>query len=202
MKGTDPKLLTVVAQDARTNNVLMVAHADARALRASRRTGWMHYWSRSRKALWLKGATSGNRQKVASLLYDCDRDAVLARVVPEGPACHKGTRTCFTDREFRSRGILDELWEVFRDRKKRPRKGSYTSQLLRRPDRIAKKVVEEAGELAIASRGRKKEEVVREAADLLYHALLLLFSSGVPLKRVERELERRRAPHRGHSDRS
>ena len=186
------KLVTVVAQDVRNNNVLMVAHANAEALRRSRRTGWMHFWSRSRAKLWKKGETSGNRLKVVSLHYDCDRDAVLARVLPEGPACHRGTKTCFTDREFRARGPLEELRDVFADRKRRPRKGSYTNALLRDPDQLVKKVIEEAAELALAARGRKKKQVVLEAADLFYHALLTLFASGVSLEDVERELERRR----------
>ena len=186
------KLVTVVAQDARNNNVLMVAHANAEALRRTRKTGWMHYWSRSRNKLWKKGETSGNRQRLVSLHYDCDRDAVLARGIPEGPACHKGRRTCFRDKPFTGRGIWDELWQVFRERKKKPKKGSHTTALLKDRDKLAQKVIEEAGELAIASRGRKKKEIVWEAADLLYHTLLTLFATGVTLEEVEKELERRR----------
>lgn len=186
------KLLTVVAQDVRDNNVLMVAHATPEALRRARKSGWMHYWSRSRGKLWKKGETSGNRQKLVSLHYDCDRDAVLARVLQDGPACHRGTRTCFADRPFPTRGILDELSGVFRDRKRRPKKGSYTNSLMRDRDRLAQKLIEEAAELAIASRRRKRKEIVWEAADLLYHLLLALFVSGVPWKDVEAELNRRR----------
>lgn len=189
MKNT---LTPVVVQDVRTNNVLMLAYADPRALAATRKTGFMHYWSRSRNKLWKKGETSGHVQRLVRLLHDCDRDALLARVEQSGPACHLGRTSCFSSREFRARGIFDELWKIFEDRRQRPRKGSYTTSLLRNPLKLAQKVLEEAAELAVAARKGHKREIRWEAADLLYHTLLLLFRSGVTLEEVEQELKRRR----------
>lgn len=182
------KLKPVIAQDARTGSVLMLAWADAEALRRARRTGFMHYWSRSRGKYWKKGETSGHTQRLVSLHDDCDRDAILARVEQEGPACHRGTPTCFGD-GFAD--ILARLEAVIADRKRRPRKGSYTNRLLDDPARLRDKLVEEACELAMASRGGRKAEVVGEAADVLYHLLVALAASGVPLADVRAELERR-----------
>lgn len=190
------KLIPVIAQDARTNDVLMLAYANLEALRRTRRTGYMHYWSRSRHRLWKKGEQSGHVQKVVSLHYDCDRDAILARVIQEGPACHRGTPTCFGRKPWRARGILDELWRVFEDRRRKPRKGSLTNALLADPARLREKLLEETCELLMASRGRRKDRIAEEAADLLYFYLLLLFASGVSLAKVEEVLERRRRASR------
>lgn len=186
------KLIPVIAQDVRTNDVLMLAYADARALRRTRRTGYMHYFSRSRDRLWKKGEKSGHVQKVVSLHYDCDRDTILARVEQTGPACHKGTPTCFTKRPWRARGIIDELWAVFADRKRRPKKGSYTNALLSDPGKLREKLLEEACELAMATKGKTKGRIAEEAADVLYHYLLLLFAAGVPFEEVENVLKKRR----------
>lgn len=193
MKPAAPKsLIPVIAQDVRTNDVLMVAWADAEALRRSKKTGYMHYWSRSRGKYWRKGEESGHVQKLVSLHYDCDRDVILARVEQTGPACHRGTPTCFSRKPWRARGVIDELGSVFADRKRRPRKGSYTNALLDDPDRLREKLLEESCELAIATRGKRKERMAEEAADVLYHYLLLLFSAGVSFDDVERVLEARR----------
>ena len=186
------KLIPVIAQDVRTNDVLMLAYADGRALKRSRKTGYMHYWSRSRKKLWKKGEESGHVQKLVSLHYDCDRDTILARVVQTGPACHRNTPTCFAKKPWRARGVIDELARVFADRKRRPRRKSYTNALLRDPDRLRRKLLEEACELAMAARSRRKDRVAEEAADVLYHLLLVLFSAGVPFETVEQVLEKRR----------
>lgn len=186
------KLIPVIAQDARTNDVLMLAWADAEALRRTKKTGYMHYWSRSRKKYWKKGEESGHVQKVVSLHYDCDRDTLLARVIQEGPACHTGRATCFTDRPWRVHPALDELLAVFAQRKRKPKKGSYTNQLLSDPDRLRRKLIEEVCELEMAARSKKKREVAEEAADVLYHYLLLLFASGVTFGEVAAVLERRR----------
>ncbi len=186
------KLIPVIAQDVRTNDVLMLAWTDAKALRRSRKTGFMHYWSRSRGKYWKKGEESGHVQKLVSLHYDCDRDAILARVEQTGPACHKGTATCWTARPWRARGALGELLSVFAERKKRPKKGSYTNRLLADPARLREKLLEEACELAMAVRSKNKGRIAEEAADLIYHYLLLLFSTGVTFDAVEGVLEARR----------
>lgn len=184
-------LVPVIVQDVRTNNVLMLAWADRKALAKSRRTKTMHFFSRSRGRLWKKGETSGNVLKLVSLHRDCDRDAILARVLPTGPACHRGTYSCFSAKEFRGRGILDELEELIDGRRRRPKRGSYTSSLLRNRERRMKKVLEEASELVLASMRRRRKEIVSEAADMLFHSLVLLHASGVRLEDVEAELARR-----------
>jgi phosphoribosyl-ATP pyrophosphohydrolase/phosphoribosyl-AMP cyclohydrolase len=186
------KLVPVIAQDVRTNDVLMMAWADAEALRRSRRTGFMHYWSRSRGKYWKKGGESGHVQRLVGLHYDCDRDTILARVEQSGPACHTGKATCWTARPWRARGILDELLRVFADRKRRPKRGSYTNRLLSDPARLRGKLLEECCELAMAVRGGRKARIAQEAADLLYHFLLVLFAAGVSFEAVERVLEGRR----------
>ncbi len=186
------KLIPVIAQDARTNDVLMLAYADARALARTRKTGYMHYWSRSRGRLWKKGEASGHVQKLVGLHFDCDRDAILARVLQTGPACHRGTPTCFARKPWRARGVIDELARVFAERRRRPRKGSYTNALLADPARLRRKVLEEACELLMAVRSRRRERIAEEAADVLYHVLLLLFAAGVGFDAVERVLEARR----------
>lgn len=182
------RLIPVIAQDARTNEVLMLAYADAEALRRTRKTGYMHYWSRSREKYWRKGEESGHVQKVVSLHYDCDRDTLLARVEQTGPACHTGSQTCFGE-GFGD--MLARLESIIADRARRPKKGSYTNKLLDDPALARSKVLEEACELIMASRSRDRKALVGEAADLLYHAMVLLASKGASLGEVKAELQRR-----------
>jgi phosphoribosyl-ATP pyrophosphohydrolase/phosphoribosyl-AMP cyclohydrolase len=153
----------------------------------------MHYWSRSRGRLWRKGEESGHVQKVVSLTYDCDRDTILARVEQTGPACHRNTPTCFGRKRFPTTEMIARLEEIVADRKRRPKRGSYTNRLLRDADLARDKVLEEATELCMASKSGRREELVAEAADVLYHAVVLLGSHGVTLDEVRRELERRHA---------
>lgn len=188
------QLIPVIAQDVKTNNVLMLAYADREALALTRRTGKMHYWSRSRGRLWRKGEESGHEQSVVSLHYDCDRDTILARVEQTGAACHRGTYSCFAKAAFPARDIFARLDAVIADRKRRPRKGSYTNRLLADPALARDKVLEEASELAMAAKGGRRAEIVAEAADLLYHALVLMASRGVTLDDVKAELGRRHPP--------
>lgn len=190
------KLTPVIAQDVRTNNVLMLAYATREALALSRRTGKMHYWSRSRRRLWRKGETSGHEQKVVSLAYDCDRDAILARVEPRGPSCHRGTYSCFGDRVHPTEDVLRRLEAVIAARRRRGPKSSYTRRLLGDPALLRDKLLEEAAELAIASRGRDRESLVGEAADVLYHLLVALGTRGLGLDDVRAELERREGGRR------
>ncbi len=183
------ELLPVVVQDAIDGAVLMVAYMNREALEATRSTGYMHYWSRSRNVLWRKGETSGNVQRAVEIRTDCDRDTLLATVVPEGPACHTGTRTCFGES---GPGILGELEEVLRDRRARPREGSYSSSLLRDEALRLKKVVEEAGEVVVAAHAQGDEALVAEAADLLFHLMVVLEARSISLRRVLEEMRRRR----------
>lgn len=184
-------LIPVIAQDVRTNNVLMLAWANREALAKTRKTGYMHYWSRSRNRLWKKGEESGHLQKVRSLHYDCDRDAILARVEQTGPACHRNTYSCWAREPFPAEEILGVLESTIAARKRKPKKGSYTNRLLADAAKLRDKLVEEACELSMASRGGRKDEIAGEAADVLYHVMVLLASRGVTLGDVRDVLERR-----------
>ncbi|MDQ2675129.1 MAG: bifunctional phosphoribosyl-AMP cyclohydrolase/phosphoribosyl-ATP diphosphatase HisIE [Chloroflexota bacterium] len=181
-------LLPVVVTDAADGTLLMLAWANAEAIDATERTGQAHFWSRARGQLWRKGATSGNTMAVAGMTVDCDADAIQYRVTPSGPACHTGSRSCFADDSFR----LESLARIVQARRDASAEESYTARLLAGgPRRPAEKVTEEAGELSAAALAGTDEEVVREAADVLYHALVLLESRGIGLDAVTDELARR-----------
>ena len=185
-------LLPVVVQDADDGTVLMLAWANAEALAATERTQEAHFWSRSRGRLWRKGTTSGNVLPIVSLATDCDGDAILYRVRPAGPACHEGTRTCFGETD--APGVLTELAALVGRRRGTEAEGSYTARLLSGgPRRPAEKVVEEAGEVAVAALAGTEDELAAEAADLLYHLLVLLASRDMPLERVLTVLRERRS---------
>lgn len=184
-------LVTVVTQDARTGDLLMVAHADREALEKTLETGEMHYHSRTR-GLWHKGGTSGNVQRVVSLTADCDADAVLARVEKAGPACHTGAETCFGP------GSADALVELDRTIAARAatapapgEKPSYTRRLLEDRNLRLKKIGEEAAELVTACADGDKERAAEEAADVLYHLLVAVRPLGVTLDDVKAVLARR-----------
>ena len=179
-------LVTVVTQDAHTGVVLMVAHADREALEHTLRTGEMHYRSRSR-GLWHKGGTSGNVQQVVTLTADCDRDAVLARVIPAGPACHDGTTSCFRDDALLS-DTLATLDATIAERAQSVlaagEKPSYTQRLLTDRNLRLKKLGEEAVELTMACVDHDTARAVEETADLVYHALVALHAVGGTLDDV------------------
>jgi phosphoribosyl-ATP pyrophosphohydrolase/phosphoribosyl-AMP cyclohydrolase len=213
-------LVPVIAQDAHTGDVLMLAWANREALEATLRTGSMTYWSRSREELWEKGATSGNVQSVASLHADCDGDAVLARVRPAGPACHTGEATCFgqgagNGGESGGDSTLSDLWDTLVARSRERPEGSYTVRLLDDENLRTKKLGEETAELIVAlmrlgsEAGRPgetspidpqdsaageaaRDRAAEEAADLIYHVLAALLAGGVTLQDVLSELERRK----------
>lgn len=189
---TTSTLIPVVAQDVRNNNVLMVAFTNDEALELTKKTGYMHYWSRSRQSIWKKGETSGNFQKVVELLTDCDGDAILARVEQEGVACHTGTYSCFSDKEIGPNDIVSELWKVFEDRRNTQCESSYTCRLLKNRNLLLKKISEESSEVLLAAKDKDRKEIVYETADLIYHLLVLLFDEGIPLDEVYKELEGRR----------
>jgi phosphoribosyl-ATP pyrophosphohydrolase/phosphoribosyl-AMP cyclohydrolase len=185
-------LVTVVAQDARTGAVLMVAHADRDALERTLATGEMHYRSRTR-GLWRKGDTSGNVQRVEGLISDCDGDAILARVTPAGPACHTGDTTCFGEDESASSAqTLIALSDVIRHRATTIDDApSYTRKLLGDRNLRLKKIGEEAAELVLACADQDRTRAVEEAADLLYHSLVALQALGAGLHDVTRVLANR-----------
>ena len=188
-------LVTVVAQDARTGTVLMVAHADRQALEQTIATGEMHYRSRTR-GLWHKGATSGNTQRVISLTADCDSDSVLARVEPAGPACHIGARSCFGDVSLSADalGALDRTIAERAAESDGSGKG-YTRKLLADRNLRLKKLGEEATELAVACADGDTPRATAEAADVIYHTLVALRALGISLDAVRDELAARSVNH-------
>ena len=176
-------MLPVVVTDDAGGGLLMLAWANGEAIDATERSGEAHFWSRSRDELWRKGATSGNTMRVVSMAVDCDADAIAYRVEPAGPACHTGARSCFDGAEHFDVRALER---VIAERRGADPAQSYTAQLLSGGSRrAAVKVTEEAGELSAAALVGTSEEVVAEAADLLYHALVLLASRGIDLTAVE-----------------
>lgn len=189
-------LVPVVIQDWNTGEVLTLAYANAQAVALTRETGELHLWSRSRDELWHKGATSGNTQAVKALRLDCDGDTLLALVVPAGPACHTGERTCFFDGELEPPAPHEALPGLERTLVQRGAErpaGSYTVELLDNPPLIGEKVQEEAEEVARAAREETDDRVDNEAADLLYHLTVLLHSRGRTLGDAERVLIERRS---------
>jgi phosphoribosyl-ATP pyrophosphohydrolase/phosphoribosyl-AMP cyclohydrolase len=187
-------LLPVVVQDADDGEVLMVAWANDEALAATERSHEAHFWSRSRNELWRKGATSGNVMEVVELVADCDGDAVLYRVRPRGSACHTGARSCFDTESARGTPLtLGRLARVVEARRGADPATSYTARLLSGgPRRAGEKLVEEAGEVLAAALAGSDDEVRSEAADLLYHLLVLLAARGITLEQVEQTLGERR----------
>ncbi len=188
-------LVSVVAQDATTGDVLMVAFADREALDATQRTGEMHYRSRTR-GLWHKGETSGNTQKVVSLTADCDSDAILARVVPAGPSCHTGAITCFTTPGVTpppsdAFAVLDATIDDRATQTPASASPSYTRRLLDDRNLRMKKIGEEAAEFVLACADSDPERATSEAADLLYHTMVALHALGIRLSDVREELSRR-----------
>ena len=196
IKFDERGLICAIAQDAASGDVLMQAYMNEQALNLTLNTGYAHYYSRSRNALWKKGETSGHVQKVRAVTFDCDRDCVLLQIEQTGAACHTGSRSCFfqTEREETGAGVrfLAELERVIIDRKNNPVEGSYTSYLFEKGvDKIAKQVGEEATETVIASKNENKKEFVGECADLLYHLLTLCAKKGVSLAEICSELKER-----------
>lgn len=196
----DRGLIPVVVQDVGSAAILMVAWANREALEKTHETGRAHFWSRSRKSLWMKGETSGNTLRVVDVRADCDRDTLIVWAHPKGPACHKGTRTCFEPNP--SVFELGWLWQVLQERVAAPPDKSYTARLLQKGlPRIAQKVGEEAVETVIASLAEPSPEadaeLAGEAADLLYHLLVLLLARGMTPEHLAEELKRRHAARGG-----
>jgi len=186
-------LVPVVVQDRASGDVLMVAYANAESLARTVDTGLVHFWSRSRKALWKKGETSGHVLHIQEMRIDCDRDALLMVVVPEGPTCHTGSRTCFGDTTASAAGVLDELRRVIAARAAARPEGSYTVRLLDRGlDYALKKLGEEATEVVLAAKGESDERLAEESADLLFHLLVALSQRGIGFDQVAEVLRQRR----------
>lgn len=190
-------LIPGVVQDASTRQVLMVGYLNEDSLRLTKETGRVHFWSRSRNEMWEKGATSGNYLNVVDIALDCDGDALLIRVQPEGPACHTGAASCFGDGPpGQGFAQLESLWETITSRVKSPTEDSYTAKLAAAgPDLTGRKLVEEATETLIAAKnhtsGGSKQRVIEESADVVYHLLALLAERGISAQAVVAELNKR-----------
>jgi len=200
LKFDERGLVPCVVQDAATGEVLTLAWQTREALEQTVRTGQSTFWSRSRGELWVKGKTSGNMQTVREVRADCDRDAVLVRVTPAGPACHTGARSCFFE-PIAGAPIAAEppgetlarLERVLRDRQSNPPAGSYTAKLYADENLRHKKIGEEATELVMASVRGDERAIASEAADVVYHLLVLLRSHGLGLEQVAQALRAREA---------
>jgi phosphoribosyl-ATP pyrophosphohydrolase/phosphoribosyl-AMP cyclohydrolase len=191
----DDGLVPCVLQDWRTGEVLTLAYMNAEAVERTRATGEVHFWSRSRNELWHKGATSGNTQRLRALRLDCDGDALVALVEPDGPACHTGARTCFHNGDVAQQAlheVLPALERTIAARVDASPQTSYTAQLLADPALAGAKVEEEAEEVVRAVREETDERVANEAADVLYHLAVLLRSRGLGLADAQQVLDDRR----------
>jgi phosphoribosyl-ATP pyrophosphohydrolase/phosphoribosyl-AMP cyclohydrolase len=191
----DRGLVPCVVQDWRTGEVLTLAYMNREALQRTRDTGEVHFFSRSRQELWLKGETSGNTLTVRAIRYDCDGDALVALVEPTGPACHTGERTCFHRGELDPAApyeALPTLERTIASRAAERPEGSYTAALLADPPRAGVKVEEEAEEVVRAAREESDDRVAEEAADLIYHLAVLLRARDLTLADAGRVLDGRR----------
>ena len=189
-------LIPAVVQDVYSKKVLTVAYMNRESLEISIKRKLTCFYSRSRKQLWLKGETSGNFQHIVSITADCDMDSLVIEVAKDGPACHLGTDSCFTNEVFRNDDLsdfsLDELYELIKGRKDNPKDGSYTSYLFDKGlDKILKKVGEECTEVVIAAKGGDKEETIFEISDLTYHVLVLMAEYGITLNDIKAQLASR-----------
>ncbi|MFD2369322.1 bifunctional phosphoribosyl-AMP cyclohydrolase/phosphoribosyl-ATP diphosphatase HisIE [Brevibacillus sp. GCM10020057] len=206
LKFDENGLIPAIVQDAVSKEVLTLAYMNKESLQKSLETNETWFWSRSRAELWHKGATSGHTQRILSIRYDCDGDALVVQVVPNGPACHTGAYSCFSGELTGSKeqeasapvsadrfAILGELEQLIAAREAERPEGSYTTYLFEKGvDKILKKVGEEAAEVIIAAKNRSHEELRYEAADLIFHLLVLLREQKLPLDQVLNELQRRR----------
>ncbi|MFY0638358.1 bifunctional phosphoribosyl-AMP cyclohydrolase/phosphoribosyl-ATP diphosphatase HisIE [Maricaulis maris] len=187
-------LIPAIVQDVATRQVLMLGYMNAEALAATIASGKVHFFSRSKQRLWKKGETSGNTFKLVNLAADCDSDALLVEVKPKGAACHTGTVSCFGDDPGPGLGFLAHLRAIIRKRKKDKTKGSYVGSLMAKaPKRPAQKVGEEGVEVAMAAVSESKEALAGEAADLLFHLMVLLESRELGLENVVDILRSRHA---------
>ncbi len=193
-------LVPAIVQDVMTKDVLMLAYMNEESFQQTLDTGFATYYSRSRQELWVKGETSGNRQVVKSIAYDCDQDAILIQVEQNGVACHTGNWSCFNEKievgssdEKCNVSILNDLYQTIVNRKLNPVEGSYTTYLFDKGiDKILKKVGEETSEVIIGAKNDDTNELVYEISDLVYHVIVLMVEKGVKLEEIKKALANRR----------
>ncbi len=189
-------LIPAIVVDAVSKRVLTLAYMNEESLKISMEKQLTCFWSRSRNELWLKGETSGNYQHIVSITADCDKDALVVVVEPDGPACHLGTDSCFENPVFqsdeRNEFSYDSLMELIKGRKTDQKEGSYTTYLFEKGlDKILKKVGEESTEVIIAAKANDKKETIYEIADLAYHVMVLMIEAGISLEDIHKELASR-----------
>lgn len=178
-------LIPAIVQDAMTGKVLMQGFMNAEALAKTQETGMVTFFSRSKARLWTKGETSGNFMELVSMAVDCDGDSILVKANPRGPVCHTGADTCWDEENISKTGFIDQLRAIIKDRKNNPSDASYTASLFAKGiNKIAQKVGEEAVEIVIEAKDDNKELFLGEAADLLFHYLVLLEAKGYELDEV------------------
>lgn len=190
-------LVPAIIQDAQTKNVLMMGYMNPEAYQKTLETGKVTFWSRSRQCLWTKGETSGNFLWLVNIKVDCDKDTLLVTARPEGPTCHTGTDTCWGEKNERNPLLfLSELQDFIEKRHREMPEGSYTTSLFKKGvNRMAQKVGEEALETVIEATNGSDEKMVYEAADMLYHLVVLLTSKGLRIEEIARELATRHDPN-------
>ena len=196
LKFDEKGLIPAIVKDAVSGRVLTLAYMNKESLKISMEKGLTCFWSRSRQELWLKGETSGNYQHIVSITADCDKDALLVSVEPDGPACHTGTFSCFENPVWQSEDLHDfsmqSLMDLIKGRKEEKKEGSYTTYLFEKGlDKILKKVGEESTEVIIAAKAEDKAETIYEISDLAYHVLVLMVEAGISLEDIHRELASR-----------
>ena len=196
LKFDEKGLIPAIVVDSASKRVLTLAYMNRESLKISMERELCCFYSRSRQELWLKGETSGNYQHIVSITADCDRDALVVSVEPDGPACHMGTFSCFEYPVFESAERQDfsyeQLMELIEGRKKETVEGSYTSYLFDKGlDKILKKVGEECTEVVIAAKNEDNKETIYEIADLAYHVMVLMVERGISLNDIQKELAKR-----------
>ena len=195
LKFDEKGLIPAIVVDADTQRVLTLAYMNRESLRITLEKKLTCFWSRSRSELWLKGETSGNYQHVVSITADCDKDALVVRVHPDGPACHLGTTSCFENpllEDESGQFSAAALMKLIEGRRSSPKEGSYTTYLFEKGlDKILKKVGEESTEVIIAAKAEDKKETIYEIADLAYHVMVLMVQAGITLDDITKELASR-----------
>ena len=196
LKFDEKGLIPAIVVDAVSKRVLTLAYMNKESLQISLEKELTCFWSRSRQELWLKGETSGNYQHIVSITADCDKDALVVMVEPDGPACHLGTESCFENPVFQSEErhefSYEGLMKLIEGRKTEKKEGSYTTYLFEKGiDKILKKVGEECTEVIIAAKADDKKETIYEIADLAYHTMVLMIQQGISLEDIHKELASR-----------
>ena len=196
LKFDEKGLIPAIVVDSITKKVLTLAYMNKESLEISIKEKKTCFWSRSRQELWRKGETSGNYQNIVSITADCDKEALVVVVVKEGPACHLGTDSCFSNPVWESDELsefsLEGLMELLKGRKEEKKEGSYTTYLFEKGlDKILKKIGEECTEVIIAAKAEDKAETIYEIADLCYHTMVLMLQNGISLEEIHRELASR-----------